>query len=197
MLITPHVQSSPPLEWFHSPPAKITFHSVGILDSWVAPIYSSFWPYLGRSAKHPCGLLVQHSIVADLNTQIILNSLFPILSQRLQLQRHIKRINRVYCYVLYQSGNPASEGPLSLKAGGGVGGGVLPRSPGRCQPPPSHVQLPGRFPGALLPVSALDQLPSVSARPCSAVLDSRPRGCCRRARTGHAGGEMPELRSVV
>lgn len=173
---------------FHYPPAKITFHPVGTLDSWVAPVYSSFRPYLGRSAKHPCGLLVQHSIVADFNTQIILNSLFPIISQRLQLQRHIKRINRVYCYVLYRFGNPASEGPLRLKPGGscpGPRGGASSRL-ATCS-----------FPGALLPVSALHQLPPASARPCSAVLDSRPRGCCCHARTGRAGGEMPELRSVV
>lgn len=140
----------------------------------VLPVYSSFWPCLGRSAKHPCGLLVQHSIVTDFNTYVILNSFFPILSQRLRLLRHLKCINRVYWYIAYQFGKPTSEGPLRFT------GEVLLRSPGKCQPLACYWQLSGCFLGESCQPQRLQQLLLASARPCSALLDSGPRGCCRR-----------------
>lgn len=136
------------------------------------PVYSSFWPCLKCSAKHPCGLLVQHSIVTDFNTYLILNSFFPVLSQRLQLLRQLKCINRVYWYVVYQFGNPA------LRLTGGSGS--YPGARGRRQPLASHMQLSGCFLGKTCRPQRLHQLPLASARPCSALLDSRPRGCCRR-----------------
>lgn len=164
MLITPHVQfSSSWITEFLDAVGHESVFSLSPCQNHLSPnwhfrlvsslVCSSFWPYLGRCAKHPCGLLVQHSTVSDFSRYIILNSSFPILSQRLQLLRHIKCINGVYWQVVYQFGNPTSVWPLSGFNRGSLAQ-VLGEAPTPCKPRAAFWVFLGRKLAASAPAPA-------------------------------------------